>query len=163
LADHPPQIALAENPNREVTGTVPDIRPYLQTATLAVAPVAYGVGIQNKVLEAMACGTAVVTSQQAASALSAEPGRDLLTASDPQEFAAEVLDLLRDDFRRQQIGRAGRQYVERCHNWADITAGLETIYTQAGERLHQKSKAGSTLPKRIRYDNRQSDLGQAMN
>jgi sugar transferase (PEP-CTERM/EpsH1 system associated) len=140
--DPPPQIqALAQNPNVDVTGTVPDIRPYLQAATLAVAPVAYGVGIQNKVLEAMACGTAVVTSRQAASALSAEPGRELLTAEDPQEFAGEVLSLIKNASRRQQIGRAGRQYVERCHNWAEITAGLEMIYAQAEGRLRQAAKA----------------------
>jgi len=140
--DPPPQVqALAANPNVEVTGTVPDIRPYLQTGTVAVAPVAYGAGIQNKVLEAMACGTPVVASRQAAAALSAEPGRDLLTAENPQEFANALLGLLTDAARCEQIGRAGRQYVERCHNWSDIAARLETIYTQARDRTRQANQA----------------------
>jgi glycosyltransferase involved in cell wall biosynthesis len=93
------------------------------------------VGIQNKVLEAMACATPVVASQQAASALQAQAGIELLTAADPQEFAGVVLDLLADAPRRARIGLAGRRYVERCHNWTDIAACLETIYARAGQRV----------------------------
>ena len=52
-----------------VTGFVPDLRPYLAQAAVAVSPIRYGVGIQNKVLEAMAMGTPVVTSPRACQAL----------------------------------------------------------------------------------------------
>ena len=70
----------------QVTGTVPDIRPYLRTATLAVAPAPYAVGIQNKVLEAMACGTPVVASPQAAGGLNARHGQELLVAESAKVF-----------------------------------------------------------------------------
>ncbi|PWH19831.1 MAG: glycosyl transferase family 1, partial [Ardenticatenia bacterium] len=59
----------------EVTGWVPDLRPYLQRARLAVAPLRYGAGIQNKVLEALACGTPVVATPQACSALQVQAER----------------------------------------------------------------------------------------
>ncbi len=120
--------ALADNPAITVTGTVTDIRPYLRRATIAVAPIAYGVGIQNKVLEAMGCGTPMVSTSQAVSALEAWPGRDVLVADHAEEFADKVVELLGDPQRQRQLGQAGRRYVEAQHNWARITTRLEGIY-----------------------------------
>jgi polysaccharide biosynthesis protein PslH len=122
-------LALAQNPAVTVTGTVEDIRPYLNKATMAVTPIMYGVGIQNKVLEAMACATPVISSPQAVSALRLVPGRDILVAQEPIAFAEAVLDLLQDPPRQRQIGEAGRAYVESHHRWPTIAAQLESIYT----------------------------------
>lgn len=124
-------LALGSQPNITVTGTVPDLPPYLQKATLAVAPIAYGAGIQNKVLEAMGCATPVVASPQAVSALQAVPGRDLLVAGDPPAFAAAILSLLDDPEFRQQVGQAGRCYVETHHDWNTVTANLSQVYRDA--------------------------------
>ena len=114
----------------QVTGTVPDIWPFLRSATLAVAPAPYAVGIQNKVLEAMACETPVVASSQAASGLSANHGRELLIADDPEDFSTAVLSLLGDPGIRRSLGRAGRRYVERHHRWSDSVMKLEGIYDE---------------------------------
>jgi sugar transferase (PEP-CTERM/EpsH1 system associated) len=122
---------LTQNPKISVTGMVRDIRPYLQSATLAVAPIAYGVGIQNKVLEALACGTPVVATPQAVSALEAAPGRDLLVAEGPAAFADAVLCSLADPDLRREIGQAGRTYVEKNHDWQVVAGQLEEIYAEA--------------------------------
>lgn len=114
----------------QVTGTVPDIRPYLRSATLAVAPAPYAVGVQNKVLEAMACETPVVASPQAVAGLNARHGRELLVAEKPEEFAAAVLSLLEDPGVRRTLGRAGRRYVEEQHRWSDTVTKLEDIYSE---------------------------------
>ena len=130
--DPPPQIqSLAGDPRIEVTGTVPDIRPYLHKATLAVAPVQYGAGIQNKVLEAMACATPVISSSQAVSALTAQPGFEIEVADQPQEFADKAVQMVKDPSRRERIGKAGLQYVQRCHDWQNIVMQLEEIYRSA--------------------------------
>jgi sugar transferase (PEP-CTERM/EpsH1 system associated) len=121
-------LALRQQPRIEVTGAVPDIRPFLQRAAVAVVPITYGVGIQNKVLEAMACGTPVVASPQAVSALQVVPWQDILVARDPQAFARSVLELLDNDQKRCLIGSAGRRYVERHHDWDVIAGQLEGIY-----------------------------------
>ncbi len=122
--------ALGQNPAVQVTGAVDDIRPFLQEATLSVTPILYGAGIQNKVLEAMACATPVISTPQAISALSAKPGRDVLIAQEPPEFARQVLQALDEPGRRMELGLAGRRYVEAHHDWNQIAAQLEQIYLQ---------------------------------
>jgi sugar transferase (PEP-CTERM/EpsH1 system associated) len=131
---------LARYPAITVTGTVDDIRPYLQAATIAVAPIQYGAGIQNKVLEAMACGAPVISTSQAISALEAQPGQDLLVADQPAEFADTILAFLDNREQQRQIGAAGRRYVEQHHNWDHIAAQLEEIYLAA---IDEKQKISS--------------------
>lgn len=114
-----------------VTGSVPSLRPYLQQATIAIAPLRYGAGIQNKILEAMACGAPVVTTSTALRALHAAPNRDLLVADDAPQFASAILDLLSNPQRRRQIAAAGLQYVRTHHHWDAIAARLEDIYRQS--------------------------------
>jgi glycosyltransferase involved in cell wall biosynthesis len=124
-------LALSENSAIEVTGTVDDIRPYLKNATIALTPITYGVGIQNKVLEAMACNTPVVSTSQAVSALDVSAGEDILVADDPIDYANLVIGLLQNPNRREKVGLAGRNYVENNHNWLHITEKLEEIYLRA--------------------------------
>ena len=113
----------------EVTGTVPSVALYLRDATIAVAPIAYGVGIQNKVLEAMACAAPVVCTPQAVSALKTENGNELLVGESPAEFAADILKLLENSDLRRTIGAVGRRYVESNHSWDEKVKQLEEIYT----------------------------------
>lgn len=124
---------LARDPRIEVTGTVADIRPYLQRGTIAVAPLTYGTGIQNKVLEAMACGAPVVTTAQAVSALKTTPGEDVIVANTPAELARCILGLLDHPEARERLSIAGRHYVEKYHHWEDIIDQLETTYQEAGQ------------------------------
>ena len=122
-------LRLAQGDRRiQVTGTVADLRPYLRTASVAVAPMTYGAGIQNKVLEAMACGTPVVCTSKAVSALSAVAGRDYLQGDEASELAAQILKLLKDEQLRQVTGENGRKYVQQHHDWNRITQRLVEIY-----------------------------------
>ena len=121
---------LAEHPQVTVTGTVPEIRSYLQQATIAVATIQYGVGIQNKILEAMACGTPVVTTPPAIDALDVEPGRDLMVGSGNEACAEAIMAMLADRALRERIGQAGREYVISRHSWPGITGRLAEIYRQ---------------------------------
>jgi polysaccharide biosynthesis protein PslH len=111
-----------------VTGTVPDIRPYLRSATVAVSPLLYGAGIQNKVLEALACATAVVASPLAVSALHTSEGEQLLAAADAEAFAQRILEVFADPELARRLGTAGRRYVEEHHNWDVISGSLSDMY-----------------------------------
>ena len=119
---------LSQNPLITVTGTVNDIRPFLWRATVSVVPLLYGVGIQNKILEAMATGTPVVTTCRALSALQAQPGKDLLAYDDPDRFSEAVLQLIADRSFQHRIGDAAVTYVRTYHNWNSIASQLVNIY-----------------------------------
>jgi sugar transferase (PEP-CTERM/EpsH1 system associated) len=108
--------ALAKDAAVRVTDRVPDVRPYLQHAAVAVAPLRIARGIQNKVLEAMAMAKPVVVSAPAAAALSARPGSEIEVAADATEFAAKTLDLLATA-RGVEMGRAARRRVLADYDW----------------------------------------------
>jgi glycosyltransferase involved in cell wall biosynthesis len=134
-------LQLTTNPAVQVTGTVADIRPYLRRATIAVAPLVYGAGIQNKVLEAMACGTPVISTPRAISALSIQPGQEVILAEDANSFAHSILNLLNDPQRQALLSMAGRKYAVDHHGWSNITNDLEKIYQETiehNQRLHRR-------------------------
>ncbi len=138
LAGAQPSPALlglaARDPERvTVTGYVPDLGDWLGRATVAAAPLRYGVGIQNKVLEVMACATFVVATPAAAQVLGARDGRELLLADDPQGLAAAILALFDDPARAAALGAAGRAYVQARHSWDAAAAGFERLYALALE------------------------------
>jgi glycosyltransferase involved in cell wall biosynthesis len=121
---------LAQYPQITVTGSVADIRPFLWGATVSVVPLVYGAGVQNKILEAMATGTPVVTTSRAVSALPIIPERDALVADTPSDFASAVLRLIEDPILQRRIGDAGLKYVKQFHNWKTITIDLINLYEQ---------------------------------
>jgi glycosyltransferase involved in cell wall biosynthesis len=126
----PDIIDLGKNPLITVTGTVDDIRPFLWHATISVVPLLYGAGIQNKILEAMATGTPVVTSFKALSALKVQAGNELLAAKDSDEFSRAVLQLMEDRNLQRKVGAAGVSYIKNHHDWTTITSRLLKIYQQ---------------------------------
>lgn len=133
--------ALATDERICVTGAVPDVAPYLRQATVAVVPLRYGVGIQNKVLEALATATPVVATKQAAQALGVVADRDVLLAADAAGIAEQILGLLEQPSRRNALGSAGRRYVERHHTWQQSVRLLERSYAQAGACVAEREIA----------------------
>jgi glycosyltransferase involved in cell wall biosynthesis len=129
----PPDVVrkLAADPRVSVTGTVPDIRSYLGRAAVSVSPLRYSVGIQNKVLEAMAMGTPVVATPTACRALAVEPDVHLLVGDSPGALAHAILSLLTNEEQRDGVGKAGRAYVETYHDWDRIAGQLEAVYAEA--------------------------------
>jgi len=108
---------LADVPGVQLVGQVPDVRPFLSKAAVVVAPLRIARGLQNKVLEALAAGKAVVASPPALAALKCRPGADLLSASSAAEWIAAILRLLDNADLRKELGVAGRKYVEEHHAW----------------------------------------------
>ncbi|HAY10781.1 MAG TPA: sugar transferase, partial [Thauera sp.] len=112
------QALAAEGSGVVVTGTVPDVRPFLAHAQVVVAPLRIARGIQNKVLEAMAMARPVVLTQAPAAGLAAQNGRDCEVAADEADLAARVLGLLGDDARRARMGEAALDCVLRAYSWS---------------------------------------------
>jgi glycosyltransferase involved in cell wall biosynthesis len=118
-----------------VLGFVEDLRPRLQAATVAVAPMRAGAGQQLKVLEAMASGAPVVATPLAAEAIDARSGEVLLVAGTPEAFAEAVVGLLEDPGRAQGLAADARHFVESRHAWERSVALLEEQHEAARSRL----------------------------
>lgn len=119
---------MADSARVVVTGTVADLRPYLWKSVGAVVPLVYGAGVQNKILEAMATGTPVITNSKVLASLSVTPGKELLVADSADEFARSVLQLIEDPILQKNVGQAGLDYVQRHHNWMESARNMVQIY-----------------------------------
>jgi sugar transferase (PEP-CTERM/EpsH1 system associated) len=120
-------IALGELPGVTVTGSVDDVRPYVQNTALTVAPLSIARGTQNKILESMAMGVPVVASVQAASGVDALPGEHLLVADTPQEYSDAILSLLEEPDKRAHFATSGRERVLCNHSWDSSMGRLDTL------------------------------------
>jgi glycosyltransferase involved in cell wall biosynthesis len=130
--DPPPRVvALGRDERVSVTGYVEDMRTVLAEAAVAVCPLVYGAGIQNKVLEALASGVPTVMSVAASQALSGTAGRDYVACDSDEEFAAAVVEVLADEARRARLASSGRDYVVAHHNWHALARRLVTQYERA--------------------------------
>lgn len=107
--------ALGQLPGIVVTGNVPDTRPYIAHATLALAPLRIARGIQNKVLEAMAMAKPTLVTAQALEGIDAVAGQEILVANDADAFVQHVHDIIAQ--RHPQLGTAARQRVLQDFSW----------------------------------------------
>jgi len=107
---------LAELPGVVVTGRVEDVRPYLNYAVCALAPMRIARGIQNKVLEAMAMALPVIVSEAGLEGIEAEHGRDVFIAKQTKDY----VDFVRDIFsKKNNIGSVARVHVKKNFNWSN--------------------------------------------
>lgn len=122
---------LSRIPGIKVTGYVPSVHKYLAEAAVAVAPLRMGSGIQNKILEAMASGTPVVTTSLALGGIEAVPGEHVKVGNNPQELSNEIIHLLRDRREAIRIARNARRLIEEKYSWERSVAMLEKAYELA--------------------------------
>jgi glycosyltransferase involved in cell wall biosynthesis len=112
----------------EVTGRVPDIRPYLWDATVVAVPMRIGTGIKNKLLEAWAAGAPVVTTSMACQGVSAKAGENILVGDGAQSFCREVLSVVRQERLEDELRCASRR-AACAMSWQMMTEGLVSLVT----------------------------------
>ena len=108
-----------------VTGTVPDVRPYLQHAAVVVAPLRVARGIQNKILEAMAMARPVVAAQSCVDAIEAISGEELISALVETDFVREIDALLKSPVHAATVGESGRLRVMNSYSWRAHLSGID--------------------------------------
>ncbi len=127
-ADPSPEMrALGQLPGVTVTGSVPDVRPYIRSSALMVAPLAIARGTQNKILEAMAMGVPVVTSRVAAGGVDAEAGEHLAVADSASDITQAILRIAENPDERRRLAVAGRQRMLSHHAWPRSMQRLDGI------------------------------------
>jgi glycosyltransferase involved in cell wall biosynthesis len=110
-----------------VTGSVPDVRPYLQRASVFVCPMRSGAGIKNKILQAWSMGKAMVSTTAGVGSIRTEEGRNILIRDTPEKFADAVVDLLQNPEQGTRLGEAGRATIVAHYTWAAKTTELEAL------------------------------------
>jgi glycosyltransferase involved in cell wall biosynthesis len=126
---------LAGNPGVKVTGSVPDVREFLDDVAVSVVPLTLARGTQNKMLECMAMGVPVVATPQAAKGVKATVERDYLAASSAEEFAAAVLKVIDDAEVERQLASNGREQVTAAHNWENSMTRLDSLLSFGNKEL----------------------------
>ena len=131
---HDPSVRvqkLASIPGVHVTGTVADIRPWIWSAAVYASPLRFGLGVKNKILEAMACGAPIVATSRSLSGTPLIDGRHAMIADDDAKFAEAVVRLLSDPELCESLSREARRKVEAEYSWQSITARYEGLYREA--------------------------------
>jgi len=118
---------LANQPGVTVTGSVPDVREYLNKMEVFVAPLRQSHGIANKVVEALASGKAVVTGAKTAAAIGLVADRDARVADEETAIAESVSALLSDSDRRRALAQSARRFAEKEYRWDDRVREMEGL------------------------------------
>lgn len=124
----PDLLALRGRPGIEVTGFVPDTRPYIADAAVFAVPLRMGSGTRLKVLEAMAMGKAIVSTSFGVAGLECENGREVVIADRPDEFAAAIAALIRDRGRARELGAHARALAVQKYDWRQLVPRFEGLY-----------------------------------
>jgi glycosyltransferase involved in cell wall biosynthesis len=110
-------------------GFVERMEPWLDGCRLAVAPLRFGAGIKGKVNQSMAHGQPVVATPMAIEGMFAEPGRDVLVAETPEDFADAVVRLYQDEDLWNRVSAAGQENVNRYFSTETARLGLQELLT----------------------------------
>ena len=132
----PPKIVelAAGDPRIQVTGTVPDIRPYLWNSAVSIVPLRIGGGTRLKIYEAMAAQIPVVSTTIGAEGLSVNPPHDIRLADSPQDFASHCLELLASSELRARQSRAAWEMVNANFSWEHVARCFEEVM-KTGPRM----------------------------
>lgn len=123
----------------EVLGYVDDPAGHFAGAAALVVPLRAGAGMRVKILDGLARGVPIVTTQLGCSGIAVESGRHVLIADDPAEFAAATLRLLDDPALAQRLADNGRRLVETRYDWRAHRASLERVYRDAVRRAARRT------------------------
>jgi polysaccharide biosynthesis protein PslH len=130
-----PKVLALRSDHVTVTGWVEDVRESFAQSKILVAPMQISIGLQNKLLEAMAMKIPCVTSAMSSNAINAEHGKHLLVAQQPEEYAEHIFTLLEDEKKVKQITDNGYEFVTNNYNWESTTAKLERLMESAEKKV----------------------------
>lgn len=133
----PPEIEqlASSDPYLKVTGTVPDVRPFLWDAAASIVPLRIGGGTRLKIYEAMAAGTPVISTTIGAEGLDVIDGETIVLADSPEDFAKRCLDLVDDMSARERMRTFAMNMVADRYSWAQVTKQFEKLLQPAAVAL----------------------------
>lgn len=132
---------MGENPGVVVTGTVDDVRPYLERASVVVAPYQMGSGVKHKIPIAFAMGNPVVATPNACHGIEVTHGENVMIAEAPGPFAGAIEELLGSKQKRRDMGAKARSFIREEYSWAAILKRLVADVEKIVEENHPAVEA----------------------
>jgi glycosyltransferase involved in cell wall biosynthesis len=120
-------LDLAQDPLIQITGTVPDVRPYLWGARISIVPLRAGSGTRLKIFESMAAEVPVVSTTIGAEGLPLENGTQIHIADEPQAFADRCIALMEDQPARMRMAQAAWDTVSSRFSWEAVSKEFERL------------------------------------
>ena len=124
---HPRLHSLGSHSGITITGWVEEVLPYIAAASVFIMPFRVGSGTRLKLIEAMAAGKAIVSTQVGVEGFDVHHNEQLFIADKPAAFAGAVIYLLTSDLERRRLGEAARKYAQQ-YDWRRIVPKFDTIY-----------------------------------
>lgn len=121
-------VRMSKKEKIEVLGFVDDVRPYVARAVAYIVPIRVGGGTRLKILDALSCGKAVISTSIGCEGLEVTPDKNILIGDSPEKFAEQVITVCADSELRRSLGREGRKLVEEKYTWRLIGEDLSKIY-----------------------------------
>ena len=138
--DPAPEVRALASDRIHVTGTVDDVRPFYASAVAAVVPLRSGSGTRLKILESMAAGVPVVSTQLGAEGIDVEHDVHILLADSAPEIVATVHRIASSAEVRSRLSQAARSLVCRVYDWSNIG---EQLYRIHYDQVHARQELSS--------------------
>ena len=120
-------LSIKKNTSMEFTGSVDDVTQWYNKATLSIVPLLSGSGTRLKILEAMSFGLPVISTSKGAEGIEYKNGKDIIIADKENEFAEEIIRLLKNKEKRISIQDAARVLVTQKYDWNIIGNAMADI------------------------------------
>lgn len=133
-ANPPDTLTAYRGKDIEITGRVPDVRPYLERALIFLSPLRMGAGIKNKILEAMAMQKVVVATQLSLDGIAVEHETHVIIAESNEDMMRAVVSLMRDGALRQRLAKNSRALIEERYTWKRVAERYEELYKEISWR-----------------------------
>ena len=134
-----PKVKKAASEKIIISGWLDDIRDAYAQSRVFIAPMRIGTGLQNKLLEAMSMHLPAITSPLANASLGAKPDEEILVGNNAEEMAQNILSLLNDTEKAEQVAQAGYDFTNRVYDWGKATLLLEQEMTKYGTTRRQEN------------------------
>jgi glycosyltransferase involved in cell wall biosynthesis len=138
----PPRLQAYASDAVEITGRVPDVRPYFEASMIFISPLRLGAGIKNKILEAMAMQKCVVATPLSGDGIPIIQGHHALLGTSDDELIKCVFALLKNPQERRQMALNGRQLIEQRFTWQRVAGMYEELYRQVVREHRERVQAG---------------------
>lgn len=128
------QLAEQQPDSIQVTGYVPELDPYMDSAAIMVVPVRAGGGMRVRILEAFARAMPVVTTTVGLEGIQAQAGREVLIYDQPENFAQGVIELLQNPDLQEKLAKNGRELAEKQYDWQVVLQQMDAVYLELSAR-----------------------------